>query len=62
MSVSKTDMPMPSSLDGKVPLRVNSTTVIYVDPKNATPEYLKKYLKRLKKSDSVTQKLGRRVV
>lgn len=35
---------------GKVPLRINDTTVIYVKPKNATKEYADKWLKKYESS------------
>ena len=35
----------------QIPFRVNASTVILVDPKNATEEYRQKYLKRVSLTD-----------
>lgn len=44
----RTDPSKDKSMKGKVALRIDSRTVIYVTPDKATPEYAQQYLNKIK--------------
>lgn len=44
----RTDPTKSKSMKGKVALRIDSRTVIYVTPDKATPEYAQQYLNKIK--------------